>query len=98
MGNGWAPFAFSSGRALVISFSSTQSLFFHKTDSNTVSLKPLYRSNLLGVGLVFFPFLFFFFLLGFPMSTKAPGGRGKGEEKLTGRQFLSFRKEHSYFA
>lgn len=61
MGNAWALLAFSSGRALVISFSSAQSLFFHRTCSYSMSLKPLYQICRGGFGFFsLFLKLFFF--------------------------------------
>lgn len=60
MGNAWALLAFSSGRALVISFSSAQSLFFHRTCSYSMSLKPLYQICK-GWVWVLFPFFKTFF-------------------------------------
>lgn len=67
MGNAWALLAFSSGRALVISFSSAQSLFFHRTCSYSMSLKPLYQICRGGFG--FFSLFFLNFFLRFSKSS-----------------------------
>lgn len=93
MGNGWALLVFSSGRALVISFSSAQSLFSHKTHSNTVSSKPLYPSFW---GLV----IFSLFSLGLPPVVFILVGKQEAEGQLTVRQMCAFSllKETHYVA
>lgn len=60
MGNAWALLAFSSGRPLVISFSSAQSLFFHITCSYSMSLNLFIK--FVGVGFISFPFFQLFVL------------------------------------